>query len=208
MKLLVDYQYIGTVNYYKMLFNFAYIEFEEYDYYQKGKIRNRMVIPGANGLISLSVPLENGRNQKCLFKEVNIAYKDNWVVQHTRALDACYMRAPFYEFYRDELLAIYQKKHLRLMELNKELVLWVLKKLKCKAVVTFNQSYQTAPDNTIFDGRNQYLPNQKNHGLESLKYDQVFEDRIGFQPNMCMLDLLFCMGPSAVGLLKDNESRF
>ncbi len=208
MKLLVDYQYIGTVNYYKMLFNFAYIEFEEYDYYQKGKIRNRMIIPGANGLISLSVPLENGRNQKCLFKEVNIAYKDNWVVQHTRALDACYMRAPFYEFYRDELLAIYQKKHLRLMELNKELVLWVLKKLKCKTVVTFNQSYQTAPDNTIIDGRNLYLPNQKNHGLEWLKYDQVFEDRIGFQPNMCMIDLLFCMGPSAVGLLKDNESRF
>lgn len=208
MKLLVDYQYIGTVNYYKMLFNSLYIEFEEYDYYQKGRIRNRMVIPGANGLISLSVPLENGRDQKRLFKELTIAYKDNWVLQHTRALDACYMRAPFYEFYRDELLAIYQKKHLLLMELNKELVLWVLKKLKCKAAVTFSQTYQTALEDTIMDRRNQYLPNQSNLGLNIIKYDQVFEDRIGFQPNMCMLDLLFCMGPSAVGLLKDNESRF
>jgi hypothetical protein len=43
---------------------------------------------------------------------------------------------------------------------------------------------------------------------DQVKYGQVFEDRIGFQPNMSILDLLFCNGPASAGLLKDSNSRF
>jgi hypothetical protein len=110
MKLLIDYQYFGTVNYYKMLFNFKYIEFEEYERYQKGSFRNRTIIAGSNGVIALSVPLAKWSEiNDALFRDIKLAYKDNWMLQHTRALDACYMRAPFYEFYRDNLFAIISK---------------------------------------------------------------------------------------------------
>jgi hypothetical protein len=34
------------------------------------------------------------------------------------------------------------------------------------------------------------------------KYPQVFEDRIGFKTNMCILDLLFCEGKFAAEILK------
>ncbi|MBA2748463.1 MAG: WbqC family protein, partial [Tatlockia sp.] len=33
------------------------------------------------------------------------------------------------------------------------------------------------------------------------RYSQVFEDRLGFQPNLSILDLLFCEGPNAINLL-------
>lgn len=208
MKLLIDYQYFGTVNYYKMLFKFKYIEFEEYEHYQKGSFRNRTIIPGANGLIPLSVPLQNGRDQRALFRDIKISYKDNWILQHTRALDACYMRAPFYEFYRDNLFALLASQEEYLMDLDRKLIQWVLKILKANLTISFSTSYlkELSPD--LQDGRNQLLPNQTNSLGEQVQYAQVFEDRIGFQPNMSILDLLFCNGPSSAGLLKDSNSRF
>jgi hypothetical protein len=208
MKLLIDYQYFGTVNYYKMLFKFKYIEFEEYEHYQKGSFRNRTIIPGANGLIPLSVPLQNGRDQRALFRDIKISYKDNWVLQHTRALDACYMRAPFYEFYRDNLFALLASQEEYLMDLDRKLIQWVLKMMKANLTISFSTSYQKELSTDLQDGRNQLLPNQTNSFGEQVQYAQVFEDRIGFQPNMSILDLLFCNGPSSAGLLKDSNSRF
>ncbi|MDO8997344.1 MAG: WbqC family protein [Sediminibacterium sp.] len=208
MKLLIDYQYFGTVNYYKMLFKFKYIEFEEYERYQKGSFRNRTIIAGSNGLIPLSVPLQNGRDQRALFKNIKIAYKENWVLQHTRALDACYMRAPFYEFYRDNLFALLASQEEYLMDLDRKLIQWVLKMLKANLTISFSTSYQKELSTDLQDGRNQLLPNQTNSFGEQVQYAQVFEDRIGFQPNMSILDLLFCNGPSSAGLLKDSNSRF
>lgn len=208
MKLLIDYQYFGTVNYYKMLFQFKHIEFEEYEYYQKGSFRNRSIIPGANGLISLSVPLQNGRDQRALFRDIKIAYKDNWVLQHSRALDACYMRAPFYEFYRDSLFSILNNQEEYLMNLDKQLIIWTLKMMKAPIKISANSSFQKQVDATSTDGRNLFMPNKVAPPNTMVPYAQVFEDRIGFKPNMSILDLLFCNGPSAIGLLKDNNSRF
>ncbi len=208
MTLLIDYQYFGTVNYYKMLFQFKYIEFEEYEYYQKGSFRNRTIIPGANGLIALSVPLQNGRDQRSLFKDIKIAYKENWVLQHTRALDACYMRAPFYEFYRDPLFSILTNQEEYLIDLDRKLIQWVLKMMKANLTISFTNSYQKEPATDTKDGRNLLLPNQISAEKDQVVYGQVFEDRIGFKPNMSILDLLFCNGPAAAGLLKDNDSRF
>lgn len=208
MKLLIDYQYFGTVNYYKMLFMFKYIEFEEYERYQKGSFRNRTIIAGANGLIPLSVPLQNGRDQRALFRDIKISYKDNWILQHTRALDACYMRAPFYEFYRDNLFALLASQEEYLMDLDRKLIQWVLKMMKANLTISFSTSYLKELSTDLQDGRNQLLPNQTSSLGEQVQYAQVFEDRIGFQSNMSILDLLFCNGPSSAGLLKDSNSRF
>lgn len=208
MKLLIDYQYFGTVNYYKMLFQYKYIEFEEYERYQKGSFRNRTIIPGANGLINLSVPLQNGRDQRSLFKDIKITYKENWMLQHTRALDACYRRAPFYEYYRDSLFTILASQEEYLMHLDKKLMQWVLKMMKAKLEISYSSSYQMNMEEGVKDARNVFLPNQTIALIDVVKYAQVFEDRNGFQPNMSILDLLFCCGPAATGLLLSNNSRF
>ena len=39
-------------------------------------------------------------------------------------------------------------------------------------------------------------------------YGQVFEERLGFLPNLSILDLLFCCGPNAKVLLKDNKFMY
>lgn len=210
-KLIIDYQYFGTVNFYKILFQFSNIEFEEYESYQKGSFRNRTPIPGANGVINLSVPLQKGRDQKALFRDIKIDYREKWMVQHMRALDACYNRAPFYEFYRDGIRELLSQEETDLLALDKKLVVWVLKMLKHKPVISATEVYSRPLDGGIFDARNIVLPGKEpgqELDLSVPEYDQVFKDRIGFKPNMSILDLLFCNGPASAGLLKSSNSRF
>lgn len=202
--LIIENQYLGSINYYKMLFDYSYIEIEQYEYFQKMSFRNRCIIPGSNGLLQLSVPLQNGRNQTTLFKEVKIAYAENWVAHHCRSFEACYNRAPFFEFYKEALFQILEKKSIFLFDLNWELMQWVLNKLKSSPKIHFTTQYQLSHSDDIFDARNTILP--KNYQLlsEPIKYTQVFEDRVGFMPNMSILDLLFSVGPSALTYLKSN----
>ena len=205
MSLIIENQYFGTVNYYKTLFEFTHIEIEQYEFYQKMSFRNRCIIPGANGLVQLSVPLQKGRNQREVIREVEIAYKDNWVLQHCRSLEACYNRAPFFEFYRDELFGLLEKRPRFLMDLNLEMLHWVLKKLKANLSISLSDQYREIPERGVQDRRSWILPKNYQEGSQTVKYTQVFEDRIGFVPNVSVLDLLFCTGPNGIQLLKSNE---
>ena len=209
--LLIEYQYFGTVNYYKTLFQFSNIKFEEYENYEKGSFRNRTPVPGANGVINLSVPLQKGRDQKAPFRDIKIDYRDKWMVLHMRALDACYNRAPFYEFYREGIRDLLYQEETYLMALDKKLVHWVLKMLKAKPHISATETYDRIVEGDIVDARNTVLPGKElneNLNFTVAEYDQVFRDRIGFKPNMSILDLLFCEGPASAGLLKSSDSRF
>ncbi len=203
--LLIENQYFGSISYYKLLFKYLYIEIEQYEYFQKMSFRNRCIIPGSNGLLQLSVPLENGRNQTILFKEVKIAYSENWVVHHCRSFEACYNRSPFFEFYKEALFAIIKKKPIFLFDLNWELLQWVLNKLKSSLKIQPTNNYQSTTSEDVVDARNTIVP--KNYLIvnEPVRYTQVFEHQIGFMPNMSILDLMFCAGPSSLTFLKSND---
>lgn len=202
--LLIENQYFGSINYYKILFQFSYVEIEQCEYYQKMSFRNRCIVPGANGLIHLSVPLQQGRNQRQIMKDVRVAYRDNWVLQHCRTLEACYNRAPFFEYYREELFGLLEKRPAFLMDLDLSLLHWVLKKFKTDLRIECSEAYRDIPEAGISDARNRILPKNYTEGEAPVQYTQVFEDRIGFMPNMSILDLLFCAGPGGINLLKSN----
>lgn len=202
--LLIEYQYFGSINYINTLFQFLNIEFEVYESFQKMSFRNRMVLAGSNGLVTLSVPLEKGRDQKQPIRDIRISYYLPWQQQHWRTIESCYNRSPFYEFYRDGLERIFISRPVYLLDLNRDIQEWLWKVLKVPANFSETSSYQTQiPDNTL-DARNRWMPKNFQSDDGSLRYRQVFEDRIGFQPNLSILDLLFCMGPSAHSLLKGN----
>jgi hypothetical protein len=202
--LIIEYQYFGSINYTNALFQFSNIEFEVYESFQKMSFRNRMVVAGSNGLVHLSVPLEKGRDQKQPIRDVKISYSLPWQQQHWRTIESCYNRSPFYEFYRDGLENIFTSKPVYLIDLNRDIRNWLWKVLKIPSSYAETSSYQTPPIQDHTDFRNRWVP--KNFQLDAfqIRYRQVFEDRIGFQPNLSILDLLFCMGPSAHSLLKGN----
>jgi hypothetical protein len=204
--LLVENQYFGTVSYYKMLFEYTYIEIDQYENFQKMSFRNRCIIPGANGLIQLTVPVEKGRNQHTPIREVKIAYKENWVLQHCRSMEACFNRAPFFEFYKDELFGLLEERPVFLFDLNWTILEWVQKKLKAPLKLELSKREENSTDTLLADRRNSQLPKNYDQIASPIRYTQVFEDRIGFKPNMSILDLLCCTGPSALSYLKSNDS--
>jgi hypothetical protein len=47
-----------------------------------------------------------------------------------------------------------------------------------------------------------WLPKNFQEDKNFVKYNQVFEDRTAFQPNLSILDILFCEGPETNSILK------
>jgi hypothetical protein len=202
--ILTDIQYFGTVNWYKMLFKFSNIEFEIYERYQKMSFRNRCMIVGSNGLINLSVPLEKGRSQKILMKDVKISYTEKWQEQHWKSISSCYGNSPFFEFYEESLRSLFEKQPTYLFDLNFQTFEWVKKRLKWEVEMVSSGQYALDVAENCFDGRDLFKPNAYDQVKEVIRYQQVFGDRIGFKPNLCVLDLLFCNGPSSKSLLVGN----
>jgi len=163
--------------------------------------RNRCLIAGANGIISLSVPLEHGRNQRVRMNEVQIAQEENWQGRHWKSIQSAYNRSPFFDYYRNELGALFQLRSGLLMDWNLECLKWVKEKLKWPAEIRLAENHEPrSGTDAVEDLRNRVLP--KNYTQFSpLKYHQVFEEKTGFLPNLSILDLLFNMGKEAGFLL-------
>lgn len=202
--ILTEFQYFGTVNWYKMLFQFSNIEFEQYESYQKMSFRNRCMIVGSNGIINLSVPLEKGRRQKLLMKDVKISYSENWQEQHWRSICSCYGNSPFFEFYEESLRRLFEARPTFLIDQNWETFEWVKKRLKLFTQEGRTDHYEQEVSNYCFDARDLFKPKTYDQVKDIVSYQQVFEDRIGFKPNLSVLDLMFCNGPSSKSLITSN----
>lgn len=199
MILISDLQYFPSVIFYKISYNFSNIFFDQYELYQKMSFRNRCIIAGANGIIRLSVPLLQGRNQKNIMKDVKIA-AGKWQLQHFKSIESCYNKSPWFIFYKDELQQLYSKSYIFLLDWNLACFEWSVKKLNLPAEVSLTDNFRKSYDDGITDLRNTILPRTYKE-FPAIRYSQVFEQKLGFAPNLSILDLLFCEGKRAAEFL-------
>lgn len=199
--LIIDIQYFSPVIAYNKLSKFSHCVFEQYEWFQKMSFRNRCTLSGANGIIHLSIPLENGRDQKKLIRDVKIDYRENWQDRHWKTITSCYNRSPWFEFYRDELFALFQKRVDFLVDWNMGCFEWVAEKLGLAVSWSLSDAYRATYDEAYFeDWRGLLKPSSINKLFPSPpRYPQVFEERLGFIPNLSILDRLFCAGNKGLG---------
>jgi len=202
MNVLIDSQYFYGVDAYKTLYNASHIKIDVYENFKKMSFRNRCRIAGANGLIELSIPLEGGRDQKRLMKDLRISYREDWQRNHWGAIFSAYGRSPWFEHFRDDLVRFYEKKVIYLVDWNTGIFEWTNLKLGRSLPTDFTESYQKTYDHWV-DLRNEFLPKTvAQKSPQNLpRYHQVFEQKHGFIPNLSVLDLLCCEGPGAAGIL-------
>ncbi len=201
--ILSELQYFPPVTFLPALFKETYVYLDIYETYRKMSFRNRCIIAGAQGVISLSVPLQEGRNQNIPMNEVLISNQEDWQARHFKSMQSAYKRSPFFEFYEQELSDIYKKRCSNLVEWNLRCLNWLKTKLEWSAEIIFTETAIPFQAEGYEDRRNFLLP--KNYSQwNSIKYRQVFEERTGFFPNLSILDLLFNTGNQASELLRKS----
>jgi hypothetical protein len=196
--------YNGPINYYARLVRESEVVLEQYDSYLKQTYRNRCMIMGPNGLMTLSIPVIHKHGVKPLLKDVQIDYDSNWNKNHWKSLVASYASSPYFEYLSDELAPFYEKKFSFLIDLNHQLTNFILQQLGKAIAVKRSENFTEIVG--VQDPRYFIHPKKSQAKLDPgflpEAYHQVFADRLGFRSNLSILDLLFNVGPAALSYLE------
>lgn len=167
----------------------------------KQTYRNRCRIKTSQKIDTLTVPVLKG-NSKIGIQDILIDYSQDWVKDHSRAIQSAYGKSPFFEHYRDLFWEVWSKKPDHLFSLNAEILTLCLKLLQIDVKVEITSEYQNTPPDAVKDYRNAIHPKKsflKNDLFRPCIYNQVFGSN--FAENISIIDLLFCEGPNARQIL-------
>ncbi|CAM1363761.1 conserved hypothetical protein [Tenacibaculum litoreum] len=192
--------YFAPISQYAAIYQSDAITFEVEDNYQKQTYRNRCYIYGANGKLALNIPVKHktkeGRKKT---KDTLVENDFPWQQQHFKSLQSAYRSSPFFEFFEDDLLAIFNKKYTFLQDLNIDTHLFVTDALQIKQQFNKTTSYELNPESTDFRA---LAIAKKGIEIEMDTYIQMFDDKYGFIPNLSILDLLFMEGANTISFLE------
>jgi len=197
--LSIELQYFPCINAMRDIVDCKLVFFDNDLLFRRSSFRNRMILPGGNGLVSMTIPVVGGRSVKLPFKAVEIDYTSNWQRDHFRSMETIYGNSPFYFQYSASLMEIYEQKPQYLVDWNSICLDWVVKKMKINLIL-LKDANQLTENQEKKERIDYYSPsNHDNSGKGPfIKYPQLFEDRIGFKPNVSIVDLLFNLGPDAL----------
>lgn len=190
---LLSSLYLAPVEYYAALFRAEKVLLEMNDHYQKQSYRNRCHIGGANGVLSLSIPVEKPLTAKGSMKDIRIADHGNWQHLHWQAIVSAYGSTPYFQYYEDDFRRFYEEKTVFLHDFNEQLRRLVCRLIGIETEVSYTGSYIQQPAEQFADLRETIHPKRASN-YQSTTYYQVFADKQGFINNLSIIDLLFNMG--------------
>ncbi|MBR2931625.1 MAG: WbqC family protein [Rikenellaceae bacterium] len=177
--------------------------------YLKQSYRNRTVIAAANGLQPLTVQVANANRPRMLMRDVRIDYSKRWQHQHWVSILSAYKSSPYFDFYGEEFAPFFERRYDFLIDWNADLCRTAMRALGIgKELITSEKWISADEAATAFDHdlRGAFSPKPRlamaDERFTPQPYCQVFADRAPFAPNLSILDLLFCEGPSATTILR------
>jgi len=181
------------------------ILFEIEDNFQKQTYRNRCYIYTSNGKHLLNVPIQHNKGIKQKTRDIKIDYKDDWHKLHLKTLQTAYNSSPYFEYYVDELVPIFEKRPTFLLDLNLKCHEFIMNALQLEVLTSKTTHYLKEVDNR--DARKLVIAKSEQE-FQLERYIQVFEQNHGFIPNLSILDLLFMEGPNALNYLESQTTIF
>ena len=200
--ILIHPSYFPSISLFVSIAKANIVTFEVEDNFQKQTNRNRMYIYSPNGIQLLNVPVKHNKERHQRIKEVKIENDFDWQKQHFKSLEAAYRTSPFFEYFEDDILPIFKKKHNYLMDLNMETMAIVSKCLRLEFDYDETTEYFHEVTDKV-DHRN--LINGKKDSSIFEPYTQVFGNKHGYLNNLSILDLLFNEGRYALDYLKNQQ---
>jgi hypothetical protein len=198
-QVVIETQLLPSLEYFCAVWDAGRIQIEHFEHYQKQSYRNHCLINTANGVVKLIVPVMHLGNH-ALIKDMKVDFSSRWLNNFWRTIESAYRKSPYFEHYADNLREILPRKETFLVDLNNEILGLCFTWLGLDKESEPTQSYNKTIDS--IDLRNVLLskkPYSTRNFYRPVPYVQVFGNV--FKENLSILDLIFCKGPGARGII-------
>ena len=193
--------YFGNIVYFRHFVSDSEIWIDDREPYLKQTYRNRMRILGANGPLELSVPITSTKGEIFPINQIAISYDENWPLKHWRSIKSAYKSSPFYEEYEDDIKSIIFSKPELLIDLNILITDRIIELLNLSLIYKLTSEKELP--SSYKDYRTYFKPSKSQAIKMAKPYQQVFNYKFDFVPNLSILDLLFNEGPYSITILKE-----
>ena len=203
MKILLPIFYLPPVSWFAVfLKDENHIVLEQYENFPKQTYRNRTNIYGANGRLSLIIPINHSGER--VMKEIKVSHRENWQKLHWKSIKTAYQSSPYFEFYEDRLQKIFEFESDSLIQFNLNALKIVLDILKTEKAYSLNNEYVKIP---LEENYREKFSAKKESEIEMEEYYQTFTDKMGFMKDLSILDLICNKGPETLTYLKNIYTK-
>lgn len=198
-KILLPVFYLPPVSWFSEFLNAEHeVVFEQFENFPKQTYRNRANVFGANGKLSLIIPIQHTGARE--YKATEISYREDWQKLHWKSIKTAYQSSPYFEYYEDKLKKIFEGKEKFLFDFNLKVISIILDILKTEKAYSLNNEYIKNPEEKNF--REKFsAKNDSEYEMEA--YYQTFSDKMGFLKDLSVLDLLCNKGPESLTYIKN-----
>lgn len=203
MKVLLPLFYLPPISWFSVFLQHdAEVTLEQFENFPKQTYRNRTVIYGANGKLALIIPILH--NGKKTINEIEVSQRENWQKLHWKSIKNAYQSSPYFEFYEDQLAQIFTFETQSLFQFNLNALQIIQKILKTEKAYSLNEEFTKTPAEVDF--RNKFSA-KKESEFEMEEYYQTFSDKLGFEKDISILDLICNKGPESLTYLRNVQSK-
>lgn len=201
MAKLLPVFYLPPISWFAEFLAETEVELEQFENFPKQTYRNRANIYGANGRLSLIIPIRH--NGKRVYRDIEVSNSENWKSLHWKSIKTAYQSSPYFEFYEDQLSGIFQTDENLLLQFNLKALEIILKILKTEKAYSLNYEYVKLNDEDNFREK---FSSKSESEYDMENYYQTFSDKMGFEKDLSILDLICNKGPESLSYIRNIKT--
>ena len=219
-------EYLPWLGFFKKMMNVELFVFLDDVQFRKKGWQNRNRIRINDGTALLSIPVHTHSYPK--INEVTIDNEKNWSIRHKKSILYNYARAPYFDEIKDFIESIFEKKFQYLVDLNTEIIKFIMNELEIKSKIVFSSELEISKKGSgrVLDickavGADHYITGtfwaESNLRVEEFKKSNIDVEFQKFQhpiykqihgefiPEMSIIDLLFNEGRKEAKKILQNS---
>jgi len=219
-------EYLPWLGFFKKMMNVELFVFLDDVQFRKKGWQNRNRIRINDGTALLSIPVHTHSYPK--INEVTIDNEKNWSIRHKKSILYNYARAPYFDEIKDFIESIFEKKFQYLLDLNTEIIKFIMNELEIKSKIVFSSELEISKKGSdrVIDickavGADHYITGtfwaesnlrveefkKSNIDIEFQKFQHPIYKQIHgeFIPEMSIIDLLFNEGRKEAKKILQNS---
>lgn len=198
MKILLPIFYLPPISWFsEFLKEENELVLEQFENFPKQTYRNRTNIYGANGKLSLIIPIHHTGTRR--IKDLEISYAEDWQKLHWKSIKNAYQSSPYFEYYETKLESIYKDQPKTLLAFNLKALKVILEILKTEKEYSLTEEYVQSVEFLNFREK---FSAKKDSEYQMNDYYQTFSDKLGFIKDLSIIDLICNIGPESATYIK------